>query len=539
MSHDPPLRPNVLWISFEDTSPRFGCYGDPVARTPHVDRLAAEGCVYPNHFATAPVCAPNRFAIITGLYPTSGGGLHMRTTHQDAATPEMPTPYGAVVPHYARCFSESLRQAGYFCTNNAKTDYQFAPPASAWDWCRAGCHWRDRPEADQPFFAVFNLDETHESFQWPEKGGEPETDPAKVTLPPYLPDTLETRKTLARQYDQIAYNDQRVGRLLDELEEDGLAENTIVFIWSDHGEGLPRAKRWCYDAGTRVPLIVRWPGAIAPGTLDSRMVSSIDLGPTVLSLCGVPVPWHMQGRPFLGPEQHERTYCFSSRDRFDTTYDMVRSARDRRYRYIRNFRPDLPRLGWVGYRNKHPAQHEIWRRYIAETLEGPLRWFAQTTRPVEELYDVEADPHQLTNLAGDPAYGDVLERLRGALDDWRDAVGDLGAIDEAQMKHRWWPDGEQPATAPCIFIPISDALPGVKPHLEGGFTAPGPLLVQLHTPTQGASMVYTFDAGSEDTHWKLYHEPLRLGPGEHTLRVKACRIGYHESPERVATFTVT
>ncbi len=532
-------RPNILWISFEDTSPRFGCYGDPVARTPNVDRLASQGCVFPNAFSTAPVCAPNRFSVITGLYPISAGAHHMRTSHFQPETPQLPTPYGAVVPHYAKCFTEYLRQAGYFCTNNVKTDYQFQAPTSAWDWCRRGCHWRDRPDPDQPFFAVFNLDKTHESGQWPDKGGEPKTDPDSVMLPPYLPDTPEARKCLARQYDHIAANDEVAGRLLQELEEDGLADNTIVFIWSDHGEGLPRAKRWLYDSGTHVPCLVRWPGVIDPGTTDMRMVSMIDLGPTVLSLCGVDIPWHMQGQPFIGPDAREREYCCHSRDRFDTAYDMCRGVRDRRYRYIRNYRPDLPRLGWVPYRNNHPIQHEIWQRYIAGTLEGPQQWFAQTTRPVEELYDCEADPHQVNNLADDPAYADQLERLRDALDEWLDDVGDLGQIDEHVMKATWWHgQDEQPATAPCICIAINAERKGEgADRIEGEATVAGPAAIQLHTPTQGASIVYTTDDG-DDPHWRLYTQPFILQSGKHTIRYKANRIGYAQSEERTVTLTI-
>ncbi len=549
--------PNILWLSFEDTSPRFGCYGDPIAQTPHVDRLAAEGCVYPNLFATVPVCAPNRFSIITGLYPVSAGAMHHRTHRTQESMPELATPYHAVAPHYARCIPEYLRRVGYYCTNNVKTDYQFAQPPSAWDRCERGAHWRDRPDPDQPFFAVFNLDATHESGQWPSKGGEPRTDPGTVTLPPYLPDTPACRKALARQYDHIADNDAIVGQVLAELEADGLAEDTAVFIWSDHGEGLPRGKRWLYDSGTRVPLIVRWPGEIEPGTIDRRMVSSIDLGPTVLSMCGLEVPWHLQGMPFVGPEAREREYCYSTRDRLDTAYDMCRSVRDRRYRYIRNLTPHVPRMHWVPYRNRHPVQQEVWKRYIAGTLEGPQRWFAASSRPVEELYDCEADPHEIHNLADDPAYADVIERLSESLDDWRDEVGDMGEVDEAIIRQRFWPNGEQPVTGRVIFIPIggehtgvtattgevayvptSDRHTAVKEVATSEMQVVGPMVVQLHTPTQGGSIVYTLESG-DDPHWRLYVEPIRLEAGTHTIRARACRIGYADSDERSATFIVT
>ena len=256
MNPSPQKRPNILWISFEDTSPRFGCYGDPIAKahnlTPNVDRLAAEGCRFPNAFSVAPVCAPSRSAIITGMYPTAIGAHHMRTTHNNHNTSDMPTPYECCPPHYVKLLPEYLRAAGYYCTNHTKTDYQFQPPISSWhDNSRQG-HWRNRPDPDQPFFAVFNnagghnAPTTHESGMWPnvfeKQHGrlDPKIDPASVEVPPYLPDTPVVRETIARQYDNIALTDQWVGGLLQQLEEDGLADNTIVFIWSDHGEGLPR-----------------------------------------------------------------------------------------------------------------------------------------------------------------------------------------------------------------------------------------------------------------------------------------------------------
>lgn len=244
-----PDRPNILWISLEDTTPRFGCYGDLIARTPNIDRLAAGGCRFPNAFSTAGVCAPSRSAIITGMYQTSIGTHHHRTTHTHESTPNLPTPYSAVPPPYVKTFTEYLRGAGYYCTNNSKTDYQFTPPITAWDDNSNQGHWRNRAEG-QPFFSVFNPIITHESGMWENEERPLITNIDDVELPPYLPDTPKARAALARQYDNLATADTRVGKLLDQLEEDGLAENTIVFLWSDHGEGLPRGKRWPYDAGS-------------------------------------------------------------------------------------------------------------------------------------------------------------------------------------------------------------------------------------------------------------------------------------------------
>ena len=531
-----PNRPNILWISLEDTSPRFGCYGDSIARTPNIDHLAAGGTRFPNAFCTAGVCAPSRSAIITGMYQTSIGTHHMRTTHTNQHTPEMPTPYSAVPPHYVKTFTEYLRASGYYCTNNQKTDYQFTPPITAWDECSNTAHWRKRDD-NQPFFSVFNPTVTHESGMWPRDDRPLITDPDEVKLPPYLPNTPKAREALARHYDNLAVADERVGELLDQLEADGLAENTIVFLWSDHGEGLPRAKRWTYDAGIRIPLIVRWPGQLEPASVCEDLVSLIDLGPTVLSLAGVELPLHLQGQPFLGSEATQREYVFATRDRYDESYDMVRAVRDKRYKYIRNFHPEIPYLLWIPYRNRHPVLQEMWRLHAEGKLEGPQQLMFRSPRPVEELYDLENDPYEINNLAGDYGHRSTLERMRQALDNWRDEFGDMGEIPEDQMVARWWPRGIQPQTAAPVFIPITESNPGLNISPEGG-TFGTPLIVQLHCATQGASIAYTTEIG-ENVNWRLYTEPLHLPEGTTTLRVKTIRIGYKESEERTATFTAS
>ncbi len=529
-------RPNFLWISLEDTSPRFGCYGDPVARTPNIDRLAASGRRWPLAFSTAGVCAPSRSAIITGMYQTSIGTHHMRTTHTNANARELPTPYSAVPPAYVKTFTEYLRAAGYYCTNNAKTDYQFAPPFTAWDECGAQAHWRHR-DPGQPFFAVFNPTMTHESGMWPREGRTLVTDPARVVLPPYLPDTLKAREALARHYDNLAAADQRVGEILGELEADGLAGNTVVFVWSDHGEGLPRGKRWPYDAGIRIPLIVRRPGEPTPGTAADELVSLIDLGPTVLSLAGVPLPRHLQGRPFLGEQAAPREYVYASRDRHDEAYDMVRAVRDRRFKYMRHFFPDQPYLSWIPYRNRHPVMQEVWRLYAEGGLTETQRLFLAGRRPPEELYDTVSDPYEVHNLAGDPAHAATLERLRGALDAWRATYGDLGDVPETEMVARMWPGGIQPQTAPPLFITLGPTSLGIEPVPAGGGSFTAPLLLQMHCATQGASIAYA--TGAEGApRWRLYSGPLRLPPGTTVVRARANRIGYRDSEERVATFEV-
>lgn len=529
-----PRLPNILWVSFEDTYPFYGCYGDPVARTPVLDRLAATGCRYTHAFSTAGVCAPARSAVITGMYPISIGTHHMRTSHRHPATPELPTPYAAVIPHTVKCFTEYLRAAGYFCTNNVKTDYQFDAPLTAWDELSTEAHWRHRPDPDQPFFAVFNPTNTHESAEWPEKTPDVTFAPEDMVLPPYFPDTLKVREAMARMYTQIERSDRLLGELLQQLEDDGLAGNTIIMHWSDHGP-LPRGKRWPYDAGIHVPLIVHGAPGLVPGTVTDRMVSTVDLGPTVLSLAGVPIPFHMQGRAFLGPQEApERQTIFASRDRYDEAYDKVRAARDRRFKYIRNDHPELPYLLWIPYHNRHPIVEELWRLHLEDKLVGPQTLLFEP-RPVEELYDTAADPHEVCNLASDPAYAEDLLRLRAETVSWTRDVGDLGEIDETELVRRWYPAGARPRTAPVTLVAF-DADGGGREPVDGG-SFRSPMAVQLHCATQGASIAWTLSDDSEP-HWQLYTTPIRLAPGTHRLRTRSIRIGYLESEERIGLFAV-
>ncbi|HEX6924365.1 MAG TPA: sulfatase-like hydrolase/transferase [Longimicrobiaceae bacterium] len=531
-------RPNILWISTEDLSPRIGAYGDPVARTPNLDRLASEGMIYTNAFTTAPVCAPSRAAIITGMYQNAIGAQHMRTTEDRVE--DLPGPYLAVPPFYVKAFPEYLRAAGYYTTNAVKTDYQFGNPFTIWDEVSPQAHWRNRPDPDQPFFAVFNITVTHESqiFADALKGRRPVTDPADVVVPPYYPDTPAIREALAQWYDNIAAMDRRVGEILQQLEEDGLADETIVFFWSDHGDGLPRGKRSLYDSGLRSILMVRWPEALSPpfepGTVNDELVSFIDLAPTVLSLAGATVPVHMQGRILLGPEAEPAPeYVFAARDRMDIEYDMRRSARDERFLYIRNFQPELPYVGHVPYRNNSPIMQELHRLYRDGKLSGPAALWWQNSRPAEELYDTQIDPHQVHNLASDPAYRETLARMRAAVEDWMERIDDQGLINEAEMIDRMWPGGVQPTTAPPIILERGD------PNWQNIERVPriefsGSTVVEIYAPTQGSSVGYTLEEG-ENARWKLYTGPFVINESV-TVRAKAIRYGYAESEETRTEF---
>ncbi len=529
--------PNILWISTEDFSPHLGCYGDPVAKTPNLDRLAEQGVRFTQAFTTAAISAPCRAGIITGMYQTSIGCMHMRTTSYRRGV-DNPLQFTAVPPHYVKAFTEYLRAAGYYCTNNAKTDYQFAQdpvPASIWDECGNKAHYKNRPDKDQPFFAVFNHLGTHESQNWDITSVK--TDPATIKVPPYYPDTEIVRRNLAKSYDNTARMDSVVGALLAELESEGLAGNTIVFFWGDHGDGLPRAKRWLYDSGLHIPLIIRWPGHLDPQSVDDRLISSIDFGPTVLSLAGVDVPIHMQGRPFLGEKQTEpRRYVFGARDRVDESYDMVRSVRSAEYLYIRNYYPNQPYDIWVPYLNRMPIMQEM-HRLDAEGRLTPLqRQWMDGPRPAEELYDVKRDPFQLKNLAGEPEYQEILKEMSEVQDQWSRETGDMGHINEPEMIAQMWPGNQQPVTDKPWFIINAPEERALKNH-PGGGTFSWPLTISLYCPTQGASLVYTTDEG-EHPRWHLYTQPFRPERGTHSLRVKAIRYGYRDSEELTGTFDI-
>lgn len=430
--------PNILWISCEDTSPRLGCFGDPLAVTPALDKLASEGVRYSRAYTVAGVCAPSRSGIITGMFPSTLGSHHMRCQ--------------ARLPAHVKCFPEYLRQAGYYCTNNAKTDYNFPVPKDAWDESSRKAHYRNRPRG-RPFFAVFNIETTHESriLIEPEQyrkltsrlTGAQRQDPAKMRVPAFHPDTPVVRRQWANFYELVTAMDYQVADHLKDLESDGLLEDTIVFFWGDHGTGLPRAKRWLYESGTLAPIIVRIPekfrtaGQGRPGTADSQLVSFLDLAPTVLNLAGVEIPKHMQGRAFLGPGlSPPRRYVYGARDRMDERYDIIRSVRDGRYRYIRNYESFKPYYQFMNTSEQSPVMKELRRTHAGGALRAEAAQFMAARKPAEELYDVQSDPDEIRNLAGSPAHREVLERMREAHSAWMRETCDLGLIPEPELVER-------------------------------------------------------------------------------------------------------
>lgn len=423
--------PNILWLVSEDNSPLLGCYGDEFATTPNLDKLASEGFLYTHAYANAPVCAPARNTIITGVYACSNGNQHMRSYYPKS--------------ELVKTYPEYLRQAGYYCTNNAKTDYNTntIDPAKIWDESSNKAHYKNRPKG-KPFFAVFNSSISHEHCIFksiPNK--DLRHDPEKVKIAPYHPATPEMKHDWAQFYDKVEDMDTWIGDKLKELDDLGLADNTIVFYYGDHGGILARSKRYVYETGTRVPFIIRIPKKYKylfpenePGSKVDRLISFVDLVPTLLSIAGIKIPDYLQGSAFLGKQKTaDPKYAYMFRGRMDERYDMCRAVRDQKYRYIRNYMPYRVYGQHLDYLWKAPSIRSWEKAYKnGECNEVQSRFW--NTKPVEELYDTENDPWEINNLAENAKYKDVLLRMRAANRNWEIRIKDTGFIPEADRVDR-------------------------------------------------------------------------------------------------------
>ena len=424
--------PNILWISCEDISPALGCYGDPYAFTPTLDGLAEEGVLFTRAYATAPICAPARSTLISGIYATTLGTQHLRS--------DIPVPEGfRILPQY-------LRDAGYFCSNNAKTDYNFSIEGR-WNDQGNEAHWRNRQEG-QPFFSVFNYGITHEGpanrlIEEDVATLEILHDPDSAKLPPYFPDSPQMRRIWAHQYDLISVLDQQVKARIAELKEDGLYDNTIIFFFSDHGFGLPRYKRWLYHTGLHIPFIVRVPDQYRhlfdhkPGSQEDRLVSFVDFAPTVLNLAGVDIPESFAGSPFMGPDSdRKKKYVFGARSRADDIYEVSRCVLDERYIYIRNFMPYQSYVTEaVIFSDRKASYAELLKLKHMGKLHHESEKFWQP-KAYEELYDLHEDPHELVNLAGHPDHSGRVEEMRKVLYTWMVEQRDVGLLNESEMMIR-------------------------------------------------------------------------------------------------------
>ena len=430
--------PNILWINAEDMSPHLGCYGHPDGNTPNIDRLAAEGVVFRNAFATAPICSPARSCLATGLYATSLGTQHLRC---EVEIPDV------IVPLASR-----LRKLGYYCTNTGKTDYNFNPKG-IWDALNSSAApWRAR-KPGQPFFAFITVGETHEGrINFPDRydqataelPDELRHDPSKVTIPPFYPETPEIRKIFAGMYDLATVFDRKVGEIIKWLNDDGDFDDTIVFVFGDHGNGLPRYKRWLNDSGLRVPLVVYVPTkfrTLSPYTTGSqteRLVSFVDFPATAMSIAGVDVPAPMQGMPFMGKSvSDERRFVFGARSRADDMFEVSRSVFDGRYLYIRHFLPHLPYVQpSVIFDDRKASFRELRKLFHAGQLNHHASRMWAVTKPLEELYDIKSDPHELTNLATSKEHTKTKQSLAKELSRWILEHRDSGFLPEAEYQIR-------------------------------------------------------------------------------------------------------
>ena len=522
-------RPNILLLVAEDMSALVGAFGDSIAQTPNIDKLAKLGVRYPNTFTTAGVCSPSRAALITGVHQIAMGGQHMRTATRPAGA------YQCVPPVEIKAFPELLRQAGYFTFNTAKQDYQFSGatpgsgPFTIWDEENNQNLWRNRTEG-QPFFGMMNFLETHESGVFTPLGHRPNSlmhfilqvfrqisgvqtkvvtvNSADVQLPPYYPDTKIIRQDIARHYENVAVMDALVGDIFHKLEQDGLLENTIIIWTTDHGDGLPRAKRELYDTGIKVPMVIYYPEAFRPkgmevGTIDEQLISFVDFAPTFLSLAKAPIPTYLKGQNFMLPDTIERSYIFAARDRIDEINDRQRAVRNHRFKYIRSWYPNQPGGHKLDFRDNMALMQELWRLKEANALNAAqLLWFQPPRK--ERLFDIQHDPFELHDLSTDTAYAEDLKTMQLALENWLTNTEDWSNEPEDKMVKRFQPNG------------VTEKTPVPEIIEDKG-------LLKI-TAIEGASIGYQLNDGP----WQLYQTPIPSSDFQ-MINIKAVRYGWEES----------
>ncbi|MGR5142264.1 sulfatase-like hydrolase/transferase [Photobacterium sp. DNB23_23_1] len=539
----PPQKMNILWLVMEDTSPNvLPVYGDNTIEMPTISQLAAEGIKYTNVYSTAGVCAPSRAGLATGIHPSSFGASHMRTN-----APPRPAGlplYDAIPPAEAKMLSQYMREDGYYTTNNYKEDYQFSAPKTAWDESGRFAHWRNRPEG-QPFYAVFNFTTPHESGLFDPYGIRkveyrhyfsddneriaklPEHQMEKTTgsdtpihlpldtvfnIPPYLPDTDAVRRDMWKMYNNLAETDKQMAAVLQQLKDDGLYDNTIIFFYADHGGPLPRQKRLIYDSGLKAPLIIRYPDGMNAGLEDDQMISFVDFAPATMAIAGLTKPEYMHGRDFIYNTEPKRNYIYAAADRFDDQTDAIRAVKDKRFKYIRNYRPEQGYYLPIAYRERIPTMQELLRLLKVEggLTSAQAQWFRKT-KDKEELFDTLNDPHELHNLSADLKYKATLDKLSAQMDRWLADIGDQPNLPERELiADLWQGQDSKPKTQP----------PAVT--ISGG-------VAHISSATEGANIAYkVISNGYEPKTWLVYKAPVQLKAGEQ-LKAVAHRIGYQES----------
>ena len=499
-------KPNILCIVCEDISPILGCYGDSVAVTPHLDTFSKEAIRY-NMFTSVGVSAPSRYSLITGRYPSADGANYMRTIGKEAR-PENIRPYSSMPEAGVRCFTEYLREAGYYCTNNNKTDHQFTTPPTAWDECGVKAHWKNAPD-NVPFFSIFNLNVTHESQVWVRTNKALSVSPNDVPIPPYYPDNEIVRHDIAVAYSNVTAMDKQFSVLVEELRESGKLDNTIIIYYSDNGGPLPRQKRAIYESGMLVPFMIRFPDGYRKGEHSNELVAFVDIPATILSLANVKPNKTIHGTPFLGKyKEKERQYVYGARDRMDAEVDKQGCVRDAQYRYVRNYRERT-----VGYMPiKYRLQMPMMRNMLMLLEKGELNntqahWFT-AKREKEEFYHTANDPHEINNLIHDPKYAKEIARLRKAYNKWDKKYNKYWHLSELENLNRIQPQGSEPQVE--------------KPEIS--ILKNGKIVAKC--ATKGANIAYKKDMQQKS--WTLYTEPFTVECPEKITFI-ATRIGYAQS----------
>ncbi|MDF1824803.1 MAG: sulfatase [Verrucomicrobiales bacterium] len=419
-------RPNIVWIISDDLSPDLGCYGEQEAavKTPRIDALAEEGVRFTHVFGTSSVCSPNRSAYCTGMYQTTIGAQHHRTLKT------RPLPEGVkTIPDY-------FREAGYFVSNGRPEDKPDEPMTRAGklDWNFSiegepfdGTDWTQRAPG-QPFFAQVNIDEAHRP--WTRDMTRP-VDPSKVTIPPYYPDHPLVRVDWSRYLEEVQVFDRKVGAILDRLEREGLADNTVVMVFGDNGRSFPRDKGYVYDGGLQVPLIIRWPDGKSAGEVDDRLISMIDFGPTMMEFAGIEIPDQIQGQSFLNDDAPGRKRIYAAKDRTGEIRDRIRTVRSRDFKYIRNFVHDIPYIPVNRYTLLVESTVSVIMTHSERNgTDNYISSLSAGHRPPEEFYDLRNDPFEMNNLAEDPEYADMITDFRSDLDRWVIESKDTGVVPE-------------------------------------------------------------------------------------------------------------
>lgn len=506
---------NIIWLVAEDQSPQFfPMYGDSSISLPNLESIAKESIVYDKAFANVPVCAPARSTIILGMYTIATATHNMRTynSHLHEIEPSIGlVGYTPVMPKHTKEFPKYLRSEGYYCTNNSKEDYNMQISDGTWDESSSKATWRNRKEG-QPFFSVFNFMECHESGIWRFGKDSLFVDPKGIPVPPYFPDNDIIRHDLAVNYSNLKRIDDKIGTIINQLKEDGLYDDSYIFFYGDHGGPFPRHKRVLYDTGLEVPFFVKLPKDLMQDkgqTRNDDIISFIDLAPTVLSIAGIEKPDQMQGKAFLGSYIGPKDeYIYASSDRFDAIYDKSRAIRSKKYKYIRNYHPELPYAIPVEYREQMPMMKE-WRRLDSiGALSGSSALWMRKNKDPEEFYDLEVDPFELNNIINEANKKSVIDAHRSALDAWLEKCDDQGKFDERELISKWATLKEKTILkAPTISVESE--------------------LIMAKNEGEYGNIVYKIE---NDSIWQVYSKPL-AGMSDTKLVFKTVHIGLDDSPE--------